>query len=370
MNGPVPMSVDADDRARFARQNLAQSNEPAMMKGEVYRAHEPQTTGQKIISKATNQPINQSTYQSDYDLNSAQYNPELRSAEREYTGPLFGSNGPAMSKGEVYSAHRPANSAESVISKSTHQPINRPTYDDDFTSQSMTDKLVDKFDHAKEVLSEKVHSVERHGRADYNRSAQELRNKDESLVMSSDIPVRKDAQPRRKSWIDSLSGMFVHDVADDYSQPFNTGNNSGPHPQPEPSKNPLADSMRDAHLHKGPIGLPTHASKMPIHDNTSIHPKVAKQVHEINHSVFPKRRSVDYVEPKDESASSPGRLMRTLYSLHEKLEAGVQVIRDKADDFAEKNLRSSPTPDNEKKLLDSRGNIPTLMDQYNQKVGD
>jgi hypothetical protein len=140
----------------------------------------------------------------------------------------------------------------------------------------------------------------------------------------------------------------------------------GPHPQPEPNKHPLTEFVRDSHLQKHMSTIPTHATKFPVQDSTSIHPKHAPLAHAVR-EYPPVSRFEERPEPKDPSAASSSRLLGALYALNDKLEAGVQVIRDKADEFAEKHLRSSPTPDNQPKLEDSRGNIVTLMDQYNQK---
>ena len=125
------------------------------------------------------------------------------------------------------------------------------------------------------------------------------------------------------------------------------------HPEPT-DKHPDAASWRDAHLHPGMVGLPTHENEVRSDAPT--------------HVTGNQQRGLDAAaaaEPKDSSAAGGGGIMGALSSLHSRLEAGADMIKEKVDGFAEEHLRSSPKEGDHLSSAHAK-DFPTLVDSSNE----
>ena len=120
---------------------------------------------------------------------------------------------------------------------------------------------------------------------------------------------------------------------------------------------PMAASMHDAHLHPGMVSVATHENEIhPTSNSTTPHVSTAHQ------------RGLDAAaasqhEPKDASA---GGVMGALEQLHQKLEDGVEVVKDRVDGWAERNMRSSPKEGDHLSEAHAK-DLPTLVDTSNER---
>ena len=121
---------------------------------------------------------------------------------------------------------------------------------------------------------------------------------------------------------------------------------------------PDAASMRDTHLHTNLTSLATHANEVRAPSDNP---------HQSAAQTRGLEAAAASVEPKD--ASAGGGLMGALGRAHATLESGVESMKDRVDDWAEKNLRSSPKDGDHLSEAEAR-DLPTLVDTSNEKNTD
>jgi hypothetical protein len=152
---------------------------------------------------------------------------------------------------------------------------------------------------------------------------------------------------------DKASSAY-HDIKKDLQQPSSqTPPRTTAAPEPTDT-HPLAASMRDTHLHPGPVSIPTHA-------NQTYAPPSSTSISASHQAAL---EAAAQTEPKDPTAA--GGIRGALSSIHQKLEEGAEVIKDKVDEFAEKHLRSERTSGDHLSQAHEK-DLPTLVDSSNER---
>ena len=121
---------------------------------------------------------------------------------------------------------------------------------------------------------------------------------------------------------------------------------------------PGASSMRDTHLHPGLSSLPSHDNENTPNKNS--HKSTAHEAAiEAGNSAHARAVADAGIEPKDASSREGTGL---LFRMHDKLEDGIEVVKDKVDGFMEAHVR---TDDDHHLSAAKSEDLPTLIDSGN-----
>ena len=215
------------------------------------------------------------------------------------------------------------------------------------TAADMQDKMSDTADSIKEKLEEGAEKVKEGGHRLLEMAKSGLHSA-ESSVKSAEEGVENKYEQHVKEGM--TSGREAH-------KPIAPTIKSTQPPEPTDT-HPLASSMRDPHLHPGLSSLPTHDNentpvKDPVH--TDVHYSAMKAGEEAHARAVADKDQAERDDPLQKGG--------ILHRMHDKLEDGAEMIKERVDGFMERNVRI----DHDEHLSAAEGrDLPTLVDSSNK----